>query len=298
MCTSIKMQDANGSIVFARTMDWYDFTPEALILPKNYYWKSVYDDSEMINSYAILGVGRNLPDFHADISDGVNEFGLSVQKLTFSNHSEYAESPRKDKTQLAPFEFVTWALGNCRSVADLVSQLDNIQLMTDKFSTYKFGRSDLHFSAVDVTGRMINIEPRNGSFEIIENTIGVVTNAPKFEREILKLHDYMDLTPVPTRANRISTGNFSGKPVFPGGFTPTSRFIRATILKEHAILAADERQNVSEVWHILNAVTVPKSDGRSNTYTVYRSAVDLTSRTLYLQTYDSLSVINYPFPSM
>ncbi|MDG6111690.1 choloylglycine hydrolase family protein [Lactococcus formosensis] len=296
MCTSIKMHAADKSIIFARTMDWHSFIPEALVLPQNYQWKSAYNNRIISNAYTILGVGRNIPDLHADISDGINAFGLSVQKLTFSNHSEYAEYPHEDKLQLAPFEFVTWALGNCRSVADLINQLENVQLMSDTFSHYKFGRSDLHFSAVDPTGRMINIEPRNGSFEIIENTIGVVTNAPKFEREIVKLQDYMELTSKPLAPNRISTGDFSGKPVFPGGFTPTSRFIRATILKERAILPADEQQNISEVWHILNAVTVPKSDGRSDTYTVYRSAVDLNSRTLYFQTYDSLSIISYPFP--
>lgn len=290
------MHAANGSILFARTMDWHSFVPEALILPQNYQWKSVYNNKEIINAYTILGVGRNIPDLHADISDGVNNFGLSVQKLTFSNHSEYSEHPSEGKLQLAPFEFVTWALGNCRSVADLIHQLEKIQLMTDTFSNYKFGRSDLHFSAVDITGRMINIEPRNGGFEIIENKIGVVTNAPQFEREVVKLQSYMELTPLPLGPNRVSTGDFSGKPVFPGGFTPTSRFIRATVLKERAILAVDEQQNVSEVWHILNSVTVPKSDGRSDTYTVYRSAVDLKSRTLYFQTYDSLSIISYPFP--
>ncbi|ETD04600.1 penicillin acylase [Lactococcus garvieae TRF1] len=197
MCTSIKMHAANESIVFARTMDWHSFVPEALVLPQNYQWKSVYNNRNISNVYTILGVGRNIPDLHADISDGVNDFGLSVQKLTFSNHSEYAEYPHEGKLQLAPFEFVTWALGNCRSVADLINQLESVQLMSDTFSHYKFGRSDLHFSAVDPTGRMINIEPRNGSFEIIENTIGVVTNAPKFEREIVKLQDYMDLTAQP-----------------------------------------------------------------------------------------------------
>ena len=83
MCTSIKMQAADESIVFARTMDWHSFIPEALVLPQNYQWKSVYNNRNISNVYTILGVGRNIPDLHADISDGVNDFGLSVQKLTF-----------------------------------------------------------------------------------------------------------------------------------------------------------------------------------------------------------------------
>ena len=96
------MQAADESIIFARTMDWHSFIPEALVLPQNYQWKSVYNNRNISNVYTILGVGRNIPDLHADISDGVNDFGLSVQKLTFSNHSEYAEYAHEDKLQLAP----------------------------------------------------------------------------------------------------------------------------------------------------------------------------------------------------
>jgi choloylglycine hydrolase len=143
---------------------------------------------------------------------------------------------------------------------------------------------------------MINLEPRNGQLLVIENPIGVVTNAPDFEREIKKLESYMELTTLSNSLNGISTGNFSGKPVFPGGFTPTSRFIRATILKERAITPANEHENVIETWHILNAVTVPKSDGRSDTYTIYRSAVEVNSRTLYLQRYEDFAITSYRFP--
>lgn len=81
------MHAADKSIIFARTMDWHSFIPEALVLPQNYQWKSAYNNRIISNAYTILGVGRNIPDLHADISDGVNAFGLSVQKLTFSNHS-------------------------------------------------------------------------------------------------------------------------------------------------------------------------------------------------------------------
>ncbi|AYG00351.1 choloylglycine hydrolase family protein [Lactococcus allomyrinae] len=296
MCTSFQMKSSDGSLLFARTMDWHTFSAEPLVLPKNYTWRAVYDGNLITNLYTILGVGRDSPEHHADISDGINEFGLAAQKLTFSNHSEYSVSADRNKIQLAAFEFVMWILGNCQSVADIREKIKNVQLMTDDHAKMKYGRNDLHFSATDPTGQMINIEPREGKLVIIDNPIGVVTNAPKFEREVEKLATYMDLSEQAVGLNHISTGNFSGKPVFPGGFTPTSRFIRAAIFKERAILPTNEQENVIETWHILNGVTVPKSDGRSDTYTVYRSAVDVTSRRLYLQRYNDLSITSYRFP--
>lgn len=296
MCTSFQMKSSDGSLLFARTMDWHTFSAGPLVLPQNYTWRAVYDGKLITNPYAILGVGRNAPEHHADISDGVNEFGLACQKLTFSNISEYADEAVSGKIQLAAFEFVMWLLGHCRSVAEIREKISDVQLMTDRFSKMKYGRNDLHFSATDPTGQMINIEPRNGSLTIIDNPIGVVTNAPKFEKEIEKLTTYMDLVAEPEGLNHISTGNFSGKPVFPGGFTPTARFIRAAIFKERAVTPKNEQENVVETWHILNGVTVPKSDGRSDTYTVYRSAVDVKSRRLYFQRYDDLAVTSYRFP--
>lgn len=83
---------------------------------------------------------------HADISDGVNEYGLAAQKLTFSNQSDYASEGEAGKIQLAAFEFLLWLLGNCRSIEEVCQKIDTVQLMTDENSTFKFGRNDLHFS--------------------------------------------------------------------------------------------------------------------------------------------------------
>ncbi len=296
MCTSIQMKSSDGGLLFARTMDWHTFAPAPLTLARGYAWQTAYNHKSVKNLYAVLGIGRNFPDSHADISDGVNEFGLAAQKLTFSNHSEYSETANNFKLQLAPFEFVMWLLGNCRSVAEVIEKVNDVQLMTDEFSLMKYGRNDLHFAVTDSTGRMVSIEPRDKKLIVIENRIGVVTNAPSFEREIAKLEPYLDFTNSSNSLNGISTGNFSGKPVFPGGFTPTSRFIRATVLKERAITPENEHQNVIETWHILNAVTVPKSDGRSDTYTIYRSAVELKSKTLYFQRYEDFAITSYRFP--
>lgn len=297
MCTSIQMKAADGSVLFARTMDWHFSAPHPIELPAGYAWRTVYNGKIVQNQYAILGIGHVTAgdSGHADISDGMNTAGLAAQKLTFSNASEYAVAADNDKIQLAAFEFVMWLLGNCASVAEISEKLENVQLMTDEFSAYKFGRNDLHFAATDLTGRMVRIEPLDGKLQVFENPVSVMTNAPKFDREVAKLTDYLELTENTSGINRISTGSFRGKLAMPGGFTPTARFVRATVLKDHAITPADSRENLIETMHILNAVTVPKSETRSDTYTIYRSAVDLQQQKLYYQSYDAMALEEYAF---
>ncbi|TYC50273.1 choloylglycine hydrolase family protein [Weissella muntiaci] len=296
MCTSIKMHALDNNILFARTMDWHTFPATPLVLPRDYEWLTAYDQRVVNNKYAILGVGHSIANLHVDLSDGINEYGLAGQKLTFSNKSGYNNVPQSDKLPLAPLEFILWLLGNFKSVDDVVEHIHEVQLMTAEHAAFDYGRNDLHFALTDPTGAMISIEPIDGELIVINNPIGVVTNAPNFQREIAKLDDYMDFSTTSTLLNGISSGNFSGKPAFPGGFTPTARFIRATILKDYAVTPIDEANNVIETWHILNSVTVPKSTSRSDTYTIYRSAYSIDKKQLYYQGYNDLAIQTFTFP--
>lgn len=295
MCTSIQMKSSDGGLIFARTMDWHTYTPEIIQLPKETTWTSVVNQARVQNKYNILSIGRKIPTIHPSISDGINEYGLSMQKLTFSNRSEYSETLEADKLNLAPFEFLLWALGNCRSVKELKGQLGRICLISTQAQRKAYGQNDFRFVATDPTGEMIHIEPISRRLEIIENRLGVVTNTPNFAREMSKLEDYMDFSEVPKGINQLSTGDFSGKPVVPGSYTPRARFVRASILKEHAIEPTNAKENLVETWHILNSVTVPKSNGRSETYTIYRSGFDLKNLKLYFQPYDDLGVKIFDF---
>ncbi len=97
MCTSIfQIGQVDGAHVLSRTMDWPQLGAHPVFVPRNFTWHSVYDDKAYVTKYATLGSGHQ----HArriDMSDGVNEFGLAVQKLTFTNGSELVEEPGEDK---------------------------------------------------------------------------------------------------------------------------------------------------------------------------------------------------------
>ncbi|AZZ61335.1 choloylglycine hydrolase family protein [Oenococcus sp. UCMA 16435] len=291
MCTSIFQIADDQTHLFSRTMDWHGLYAFPLFVPRRYKWNSVYDGKEYVNKYAAIGSGHNRK-MHADLSDGVNEFGLSVQKLTFANAGRHYAKKRNDqKIQLAPFKFAFWAMTNFRSVQEPVESLPLIEVMNDSESSNEYGDADLHYAAADPSGRFVIIEPLSMPMQVIENPLGVVTNAPNFKREVNKLNDYMPLLPeyvsgqLAYDSQHAASKDFSGKKQLPGGYTPSARFIRAAYLKERIDPAADQKEQLVNAWHILNSVTVPKMSTRSDTCTVYRSAVALETRTLYYESY-------------
>ena len=226
-------------------MYWPTLGASPVFVPRHYGWHSVYDDKRYVTKYATLGSGHQ----HArqiDMSDGVNEFGLAVQKLTLTNGSQLVETPGEDKIHLAPFELSFFLLSNYRSVEDIEAHVEEIELMADKYSLMKYGHSELHFAASDPTGRIVVIEPVTTPIEMIENPLGVLTNSNHFGRQIEKLNKYLDFTPdfmngtVPLNTPRVTTGNVSGKSIPPGSYSPGSRFIRAAYLKERIDVPGNE----------------------------------------------------------
>ncbi|MBM7617414.1 choloylglycine hydrolase [Weissella uvarum] len=302
MCTSILMTATDHSHLLARTMDWYDESSRPLFIPRKYAWQSLYNEKWHAGPYAILGVGEPHAQ-HEDVADGVNEKGLAVHKLTFQNAANFSEERKDNMDQIAPFEFVLWALTHCASVDDLIAKLPTIELMTSTNSAISFRErpAELHFIATDPSGRLILIEPTQMPMSVIDNPLNVTTNAVDFRREVTRLKQYFPLhadnwEALPFNQNRLTDGNFAGLKTAPTGFTPTARFIRTMINKERLDSFDNERAGVIGIWHVLNNVTVPAQHTRSDTYTVYRSAVCIESRRLYFESYSDFGIREISFP--
>ncbi|KGO27594.1 hypothetical protein Q757_07515, partial [Oenococcus alcoholitolerans] len=184
MCTSIFQHSIDGNHLFSRTMDWHSLNSFPLYLPAGYSWHSSFDGNLYTDKYAIIGNGFYRSD-RLDISDGVNQKGLSVQKLTFANADNfYSKNSDPNKIQLAPFEFAFWAMANFASVQELVDFLPKVEIMSGEFAQRRYGKADLHFAACDKSGRFVLIEPLSMPMKVIENPLGVVTNAPNFSNEL------------------------------------------------------------------------------------------------------------------
>lgn len=196
--------------------------------------------------------GGQFDRLRADISDGVNEKGLCAQKLTFANGAQLKSQRRTDKTQLAGFEFVLWALGHCVSVADVIAQLPDIELMDDTHSDVKYGYPELHFALTDPTGRIVVIEPTTMPMRVIENPLGVVTNSPNFDKQLAQLDQYMDFTPAfragqaplksqraACRANRFHRDRIRRGPALFGQPTLRNGLINPVMNKKHLSAVGD-----------------------------------------------------------
>lgn len=296
MCTSILQIAKDGSHILARTMDWHALYVQPLFVPRNFQWQGLYDNEVHTNRYAMIG-GGGAHDREIDVSDGVNEMGLSVQKLTFANGSNLVETPTPGQVHLAPYEFSFYLLGHYASVADIEAHIDEIQLMTNQFAVNDIGHSELHFAVVDRTGRTVVIEPTHFPMKVRENPLGVVTNSKDFELQLERLGQYVNYTDdfeagtVPLNAPRVTTGRFSGKPVPSGSFTPGGRFVRAAYYKERADLPDNEDEAIVSAWHLLDSVTVPRSLQYRPTYSVYRAATACESLTYYFQPYNRLDTV-------
>lgn len=82
--------------------------------------------------------------------------------------------------------------------------------------------------------------------KIFDNPIGILTNNPTFDYHLINLKNYMGIS-AKQPSNNFST-NFSLEPLgqgvggfgLPGDYSPTSRFIKASFLKENSSCATDD----------------------------------------------------------
>lgn len=296
MCTSIYEIAIDGTHVLGRTMDWHSLGANPVFVPRQYHWRSVYDNQGYQNSYAIIGSG-GAHDSEIDISDGINEYGLSVQKLTFANGALFDSEPDPKRHSLAPFELPLYLLGHFKSIAEIEEHMHELQLMSGEHAFKTYGYPELHFVASDATGRIVAIETSERPLKIYENPLGILTNAYNFERQLHQLEDYMTFTPefeegrVPLNTPRVTTGSFSGKKIPAGSYTPGSRFIRAAYYKERTDQPANEDEAVVSIWHLLNGVSVPKSTAYQQNYSVYRAATVTESLSYFFEPYDRLGIV-------
>ncbi|KRN29799.1 linear amide C-N hydrolase [Liquorilactobacillus mali] len=291
MCTSILQIANDGTHVFSRTMDWNSLQAGPVFVPREYRWRTDYNDRSFQNKYGILGTGRK-KQFEFDISDGINECGLSVQKLTFSHGAKLNQKLDTGNVGLAPFELPFYLLGKYKSIKEIITDIANIQLMSGENAVRTYENPHLHYAITDRSGQLLILETDQNPMKMIVNNYGVVTNAADFEKQAAKLVDYLnirsDLTAQRQVPQRISNGSFAGKKVPSSSYTPTGRFLRAVYYRERTDIPENEAENFVSSWHILNSVVVPKSKKYQANYTVYRTAFCLETRRYFFESYNSL----------
>lgn len=303
MCTSLTFSTIDGTHLLSRTLDlYYNFYPSVCIIPRKYQWFNTAMLKDIKNKYAVLCMADTESDYPLAI-DGVNEMGVMGASLALTESSSYPNYNSPNKYNIRPGDFLSWVLGNFKSIDEIEKSINNINIVATKDTNNNFS-TPLHWIFSDKTGNSLIIESINNKLEIYTDTNGVMTNSPSLPWHLINLHQYIGLSnksPNNTSWNGIKLTNLgSGNGSFgmPGDFSSISRFIRASFLKNFLTPVGTELDGITAVFHILNNCSLPigsvivENGGESKT--IYSSAMCAESGNYYYKTYNNsqITVIN------
>ncbi len=267
MCTDfiLPFDKENPLVISAKTMDFVHGDYQMVIrkYPCGISNKSTAPKQRhavsWTNPYGFIANVATYGDFDRP-NDGLNTAGLSVsgQWLSYSE-AEGPDSFTKDKEYVCTSDLITFILGNCGSVSDVCQKLEEHHVWT------KPGRGIGHYAIHDKQGKNLVVEFIDGRTELYNNEIGVMTNGPNFDWQVINYnYRYRSLSSLNNDSDRYvrKTGkNFglyelgpgngyeyevlgAGMYGLPGDSTSPSRFVRAAKLSENIPeLSSDNSKN-------------------------------------------------------
>lgn len=293
MCTAISLCDQNH--YFGRNLDFHhDFGETVTITPRNYPF--LFKDGTKVSChYAIIGTALAAKDYPLYF-DAANEKGLGMAGLYFPQNAVY--NKRKfDKTNIASYELIPWILSQCKTVLDAEKILKDINITEEAFSE-DMKPSPLHWLIAD-REKSITLEQTNEGVRVYENSVGVLTNNPTFDLQMLNLANYMQLTTDEPRNNfhkNLQLTPYSrgmGAIGLPGDNSSMSRFVRACFVKTNSVSGPSEEEKVNQFFHILYSVYQQRGVVKfDDTYEIthYTSCINGTKGIYYYTTYNNATI--------
>ena len=291
MCTAITYKTKD--FYFGRTLDYeISYGDEVTITPRNYEFNFRHKQN-IKNHYAIIGmayVTENYPLYY----EAVNEKGLGIAGLNFVGNAQYNKKI-KGKDNITQFEFIPWILSQSTTVKEAKKLIEKINFLDEPFST-NLPLAQLHWIISDSI-ESITVEAVKDGIKIYENPVGVLTNNPTFDKQMFELNNYMNLStksPKNTFAKSLNLEKYSrgmGAIGLPGDLSSQSRFIRAAFVKMNSVSKAEEKESVSQFFHILNSVEQQRGccelDDGIFEITIYTSCCNASKGIYYYTTYDN-----------
>ena len=291
MCTAITYKTKD--FYFGRTLDYeISYGDEVTITPRNYEFNFRHKQN-IKNHYAIIGmayVTENYPLYY----EAVNEKGLGIAGLNFVGNAQYNKKI-KGKDNITQFEFIPWILSQSKTVKEAKKLIEKINFLDEPFST-NLPLAQLHWIISDSI-ESITVEAVKDGIKIYENPVGVLTNNPTFDKQMFELNNYMNLStksPKNTFAKSLNLEKYSrgmGAIGLPGDLSSQSRFIRAAFVKMNSVSKEEEKESVSQFFHILNSVEQQRGccelDDGIFEITIYTSCCNASKGIYYYTTYDN-----------
>lgn len=294
MCTAITLQTKD--FYFGRTLDLDEsYSEEVTITPRKFSF-SFGNGKKLENHYAMIGMAHVLEDYPLYF-DAVNEKGLAMAGLNFDMPDNYAQE-RAGMEPVAVFELIPWVLAQCSGVAEANTLLKKTSL-TDQAFREDLPPTGLHWILADQY-EAVTVEPAPDGLRIFENKPGVLTNNPSFDCQMLRLNDYLNLSPgIPENRfcpdlelQAYSAG--MGALGLPGDVSSQSRFVRGAFTKLNSVCSMEEGESVGQFFHILGSVEQVRGccrmeDGKWE-MTLYTSCCNTDKGIYYYTTYGNRQI--------
>ncbi len=293
MCTAISV--TNGNHYFGRNLDYeHSFGEKITITPRNY--KFVFRNGAEIKYHPAI-IGMALPmDNYPLYFDAVNESGLGMAGLNFPENAAYM-SKDGAKENIASFELIPWILCQCKTVTDAEGLIQNINITDESFNE-KMPLTPLHWIISDKE-KSITLEQTKEGIKAYENTVGVLTNNPSFDMQMINLSNYMHISsdePENKFSDKLKLKVYSrgmGGIGLPGDLSSMSRFVRASFTKLNSIYGKSETEKVGQFFHILYSVYQQKGCakvGEGYEITNYSSCCNTDKGIYYYTTYNNTTI--------
>ncbi len=278
MCTGIKIDYEDGAVM-GRTMDFeVALNYNVIYLPRNYCFAKDLMGKQIKTKYKTLGLCFENRD---PLKDGINEYGLIGITNEFTGFNHYDRNVDLDKKNISSLNYLTYALSTYKSVEELIEDLANIHMASRDFKGEEVVSPDFHYMFTDSSKRCIVVEPKRKKLLYYENPYNVMTNSPGFESHLKKLKKTIDLD---------NLAEFNSSKNLPGGYDPSSRFIKAFYLSKMNIKSKNYKEAFSHFYNIMGAMSMPVgfvANKKYNeiTYTRYICGYDTKNKVLTVKSH-------------
>ncbi len=305
-CTGMFAQAEDGSVVYARTLEFAaEMDSKVIAIPKGYKYTGVTPagegGAEWEVKYNIIGMNF----FNNDLlTDGLNDQGLQGGDFYFPGYAKFEDySPKYAGKAIAPEQFVAWVLSNFKNVKEIEEHFRDVVLVNTVNKDLKIVLP-LHFLFVDKNGDSLVIEYSDKGVATYKNPVGAFTNSPSFDWHLTNLCTYVKLTPEDIQGRKLgalelnSFGDGSGMVGLPGDATPPSRFIRVAYTLDAVKPFATGAEGMNKLMRLLKdfylvegMVRCSMDDGKVRSdHTEYEVYKNLNEFAFYVDVYSDINL--------
>ena len=305
-CTAVNVVAKDGSVVAGRTMEWaFDMKWELIANPKGTSIALSAPASMKLpatnvsSKYAFAAIAPGVLQGAPAYLEGQNEAGLAISGNFLPGFTEYQTVTPQDKKYVSVINFGGFVLGMFGSVKEARAEIPQYKVWYDPSEVKGIPTPPwIHYVLTDRSGDSIVVEFVKGQMRIHDNIAGVLTNSPTYDWHLNNVRNYLSLTSTATasvtvgKTNVTELGQGGGLLGLPADYTPPSRFVRATYLKQFAYQPSNSAEAMQATGHILNNVDIPvgvarSTDGKQvfSDYTQWVTLKDLKNNRMKIANY-------------